>query len=145
MKLISLLFLLCSLFGFAAASEKPPPSRAEMEIVELENSWAECFHTGNSGPAKQFIADDFVGISSKGVRYTKAEALKEITESKGVFVSFVTKDITVRVYGDTAVAQGTDVWQLADKSKKGGSSLWTDTWIRIHGQWRIVAAQDIQP
>ena len=95
--------------------------------------------------AARFIAEDFIGVSSKARRYSKAEALKEIAESKGVFSTFVATGITVRVYGDAAVAQGTDVWVLADPSKKGGSSLWTDTWIRVQGKWRLVSAQDILP
>jgi len=142
MKFVFMLFLSVAISGFVPVAAKSPPSRAGMEVVALEKSWAECFLTGNPDLAKQFIADDFVGISSKGVQYTKAEALKKITESKGVFSSFVAKDITVRVYGNTVVAQGTDAWQPADKSKSGGSSRWTDTWIRIGGKWQIVAAQD---
>ena len=144
MKTLRSLVLLLASFGLAIAAENPP-SRAEMEIIGLENEWAECFRTGNPDAAARFIADDFIGVSSKAKRYSKAEALKEIVESKGVFSSFVAKNITVRIYGDTAIAQGTDVWVLADKTKKEGSSLWTDTWIRVQGKWRLVSAQDILP
>ena len=138
--------LLLLLIGpaLALASEKPP-SRAEKEIVDLEKQWAECFRSGNPDPARQFIAENFIGISWKAVRYAKTEALKEISESKGVFSSFIATGITVRLYGETAVAQGRDVWVMADKSRKEGSSFWTDTWIRVHGKWQIVAAQDILP
>jgi hypothetical protein len=122
-----------------------PSPQIEKEIIRLENNWAECFRTGNPSAAKQFIAEDFIGVSSKAVRYSKKEALKKIVESKRVFRSFAAKDITVRIYGETAIAQGTDAWVLADKSQKKGSSIWTDTWIRVNGQWQLVAAQDILP
>jgi hypothetical protein len=49
-------------------------------------------------------------------------------------------DVTVHVYGEAAVARGTDTWEMADGSK--GAALWTDTWIRRNGKWQIVAAQD---
>ena len=49
-------------------------------------------------------------------------------------------DVTVRVYGEAAVARGTDTREMADGSK--GAALGTDTWIRRNGKWQIVAAQD---
>jgi len=136
------LFALClmSIISGAAASEKP-----EDEVIRLEKKWADCFRSGNPGPAKQFIADDFIGTSSKAIRYSKAGALKDIIESKGKYSSFTTRDVTVRIYGEAAVAQGTDVWETADQSKEKGSSIWTDTWVRVQGKWLLEAAQDALP
>ncbi len=130
--------------GLMLGSGKPSQS-IDREIAGLENEWAECFRTGNPKAAEQFIAEDFIGISSKASRYSKQEALREIIASKGVYRSFAATDITVRVYGETAIAQGKDIWVLAKGSQKQGTSIWTDTWIRRNGQWQIVAAQDIQP
>lgn len=129
--------------GVAFASEKPRPVAPAPQIEQLEREWAQCFVTGVPGAAREFIADDFVGVSSKGVRYGKAQGLEEIVDSKGKFKSFVVREMTVRVYGDAAVAQGADAWESVDGSK--GSALWTDTWIRAHGKWQIVAAQDTEP
>jgi hypothetical protein len=126
------------------ATEKAP-ANASREIANLENSWAECFRTGNPEPAKQFIADDFVGTTSKAVRYSKSKAVQDIVESKGQYLSFTAENVTVRVYGNAAVAQGTDVWVMADGKSTKGSSVWTDTWVRVRGKWLLVAAQDAQP
>ena len=70
--------------------------------------------TGEPGPAKDFIADDFVGITSKGARYEKPRALQDIVDSKGKYKSMIVGDVTVRVYGEAAVARGTDTWEMAD-------------------------------
>jgi len=129
--------------GLAVASEEPPAAEPAAQIERMEREWAQCFVTGVPGPARDFIADDFVGVSSKGVRYGKAQGLQDIVDSKGKFKSFVVGEITVRVYGDAAVSQGSDAWEAADGSR--GSALWTDTWIRTGGTWRIVAAQDTRP
>ena len=110
----------------------------------LESQWAKCFLTGNPDAAKQFIADDFIGTTSKGAHYGKAEALNQIISAKGKFSSFFTKDVAVKVYGNAAVARGIDIWKMAGSESKQRSSTWTDTWIRIEGKWRLVAAQDAE-
>jgi len=48
------------------------------------------------------------------------------------------------VYGNAAVARGIDIWKMAGSEGKQRSSTWTDTWIRIEGKWRLVAAQDAE-
>jgi len=129
--------------SFTVAAENIPAS-PEIVIMDLESQWAKCFLTGNPDAAKQFIADDFIGTTSKGVRYGKAEALNQIISAKGKFSSFFTKDVAVKVYGNAAVARGIDIWKMAGSESKQRSSTWTDTWIRIEGKWRLVAAQDAE-
>ncbi|HYX20109.1 MAG TPA: nuclear transport factor 2 family protein [Thermoanaerobaculia bacterium] len=130
------------LLGLAAVSPgaDPGPSDPAARIARMEREWADCFVQGVPGAAEEFIADDFVGVTSKGVRYEKARAIQDIRDSKGRYKSLVASDITVRVYGDAAVARGTDSWEMADGAK--GAAIWTDTWIRRPGGWQIVAAQD---
>ena len=137
-----LIVILVGVVGLALAPDDPRAA-ASAQIERMEREWARCFVTGEPSAAREFIADDFVGVSSKGVRYGKAQGLEDIVASKGKFKSFVVSEMTVRVYGDAAVSQGADAWESADGSR--GSSLWTDTWIRTNGKWRIVAAQDTPP
>lgn len=122
------------------AGAEPPVADPSVQIAQMERAWATCFVTGVPGPASDFIADDFVGVTSKGARYEKPRALQDIVDAKGKFRSMVVGDVTVRVYGEAAVARGTDTWEMADGSK--GAALWTDTWIHRNGKWQIVAAQD---
>ncbi len=128
-----------------AAASPTPPAGSEKDIVALEKEWAECFVTGNPAAAREFIADDFTAVSSKAERYGKAEAIRQIVDSKGKYKSLDVRDVRVRFYGDAAVAQGTDVWEMSDG--KRGSAVWTDTWVRTRtrGRWLIVAAQDTTP
>ncbi len=123
-----------------AAGADPPAVDPSDHITQMERAWAKCFVTGEPGPARDFIAYDFVGITSKGARYEKPRALQDIVDSRGKYKSMVVGDVTVCVYGEAAVARGTDTWEMADGSK--GAALWTDTWIRRNGKWQIVAAQD---
>ncbi|HTR03030.1 MAG TPA: nuclear transport factor 2 family protein [Thermoanaerobaculia bacterium] len=135
-----LLAALAVAIAATASGAEPPAADPSAQIIQLERAWGDCFVTGVPGPAKDFIADDFVGTTSKGARYDRARALQDIVEAKGQFKSMVVGDVTVRVYGDAAVARGTDSWEMTDGTK--GAALWTDTWIRRRGTWQIVAAQD---
>lgn len=130
--------------SFTAAAEKVPAT-PQAVIVGLESQWVKCFLTANPDAARRFIADDFIGTTSRGVRYGKAGALDQITSAKGRFSSFFTKDVTVKIYGNAAIARGIDVWRMTGNAGKQRSSAWTDTWIRIEGKWRLVAAQDAEP
>jgi hypothetical protein len=138
MKRIFALLLTC--MAAIVAGAEPPAADPSDHITQMEGAWATCFVTGEPGPARDFIADDFVGITSKGARYEKPRALQDIVDSKGKFKSMIVGDVTVRVYGEAAVARGTDTWEMTDGSK--GAALWTDTWIHRNGKWQIVAAQD---
>lgn len=40
-----------------------------------------------------------------------------------------------------AVVQGSETWTR--KGGRKGHFVWTDTWLRRHGQWQIVAAEDV--
>jgi ketosteroid isomerase-like protein len=50
-------------------------------------------------------------------------------------------DLKVRVYGDTAIATYTDSYDgMIRGEHRVKSVLTTDTWVRMHGQWKLVAS-----
>jgi len=53
-------------------------------------------------------------------------------------------DVHVRFFGSTAIAQGSESWVRKDKTAHvtRGRFVWSDVWLRRHGQWQIVQAQD---
>jgi len=76
--------------SFTVAAENIPAS-PEIVIMGLESQWAKCFLTGNPDAAKQFIADDFIGTTSKGVRYGKARLLTKSLVPRENLVHFSPK------------------------------------------------------
>jgi len=57
------------------------------------------------------------------------------------FVSNRLNDVKVRFYGNTAIAQGSETWER--RSGERGRVVWTDTSLRRHGRWQIIAAEDL--
>ena len=89
------------------------------------------------------MADDFVGIAPDGSSYDKAKEIANTRKDQGQMVSNHVNEISVRFFGDTAVAQGSETWEQRTGDPKRGRYVWTDTWVRRKNKWQIVAAEDL--
>lgn len=86
------------------------------------------------------MADDFVGVDPQGNFYDKATMIANTRQTPKYFASNAIGKVTVRFYGNTAVAQGEENW-VRHKGERG-RFVWTDTWVYRSGALQIVAAQD---
>jgi len=121
------------------AADEAPQVDAEKYIKDSEAAWAESLSTNDASVVKRVLADDCVWILDGRPR-DKAGAIAAAANGPGDFISNHLDYATVRLFGDTAIVQGSDTW-----TRQGGETghfIWTDTWIRRNGQWQIVAAQD---
>jgi ketosteroid isomerase-like protein len=118
-------------------------SSAERYIAKSESQWAAAVASGDTAVIERILADDFVGVDTDGSHYDKAKAVADTRESPKEFVSNHLNEVQIRFYGDTAVAQGNESWERRSEIPKRGRFVWTDTWIRRHGKWQIVAAEDL--
>jgi ketosteroid isomerase-like protein len=112
---------------------------AETYIRDSEAAWAESVATSDTSVVKRILADDCVWVLDGRV-VDKAHAIAEAAKGPGDFVSNHLDYAHVRIFGGTAIAQGSETWTR--KSGKKGHFVWTDTWMRRDGQWQIVAAED---
>ena len=120
-------------------SDEAPLSDVEKYIRDSEAAWAESASTNDASVVKRILADDCVWIL-EGRATDKAGAIAAAARGPDNLVSNHLDYATVRLFGDTAIVQGSDTW-----TRQGGETghfIWTDTWIRRNGQWQIVAAQD---
>jgi ketosteroid isomerase-like protein len=129
---------------FAGKGQDTEQSKAERYIKEGEAAWAEAASKGDTDTIERVVADDYIGVDPDGNFYNKATELSNTRNDHGaITVSNHVNDINVRFYGDTAVAQGTETWEVRRPAPKRGSYVWTDTWIKRNGKWQIVAAEDL--
>jgi hypothetical protein len=112
---------------------------AEKYIIDSATDWAESMVTGDVSRRKVYFAEDFLGTGTNGERYDKASRTRETGPSK-VFASNTINEISVKFFGETAIAYGSETWVKQDGST--GKYVWTDIWIRRNGNWQLVAAQD---
>jgi len=111
-------------------------------ICDLERAWGQAFVTSDASVARRMLAEDFIGVSTKGKLYRKRDEVADISTPSHMR-SDVLNDVVVRFYGDTAIAQGSDSW--VDRNGHKGRFVWTDVWLKRRGSWQIVAAEDLIP
>ena len=120
---------------FAGKAQDAEQGKAERYIQQSEAQWAEAASK----------ADDFVGVAPDGNFYDKVTEITNTRNDHGtITVSNHVNKIKVRFYGDTAVAQGSETWEVRKPAPKRGSYVWTDTWVKRNGKWQIVAAEDLE-
>jgi hypothetical protein len=112
-------------------------------IIEMERKWAEGVCVDN-GVVASLLADDFQGTSTKGVRFTKADELRD-EKSKRTAHDCGLDEAKVHFFGDTiAVVYGSEHAIGKDKSQPDANvcQVWTDTWLKRGSTWQIIASHD---
>ena len=113
-------------------------------LINDERLWAESDCTHN-GIEKTILADDFQGTGPGGSRYSKKEATVEFANGTREEACEM-YEVTVHFFGDAmAILYGSEsaVHIETDGRRHTVKLTWTDTWLKRHGIWQIVAAQDM--
>jgi ketosteroid isomerase-like protein len=125
--------------GTAQSSDIDSQSEAERYIKSSETAWAESVATNDASVVKRILSDDCVWVLD-GEILTKSQAVADAQNGPGDFLSDHLDYAHVRLFGDTAVVQGSETWTR--KGGRKGHFVWIDTWLRRNGKWQIVAAED---
>jgi ketosteroid isomerase-like protein len=77
-----------------------------------------------------------------GTIVNKREDLNSMTGDM-VFTEFKIDDLQVRLYGNTGIVVGQGTLQAHEGKQNllGGKFVWTDTFVKDHGAWKVVASQ----
>jgi len=125
----------CAATSHWGANDDPTVIR----LVAAEAMWA-ALQCGPKLEMAAYVADDFQGTSSNGVRYGRADAIRPGKDRDcklgSVKVHFLTDNVAI-LYG----AESRNV-KRADGKSTPRCQVWTDTWIRRDRKWQVVAAQD---
>ena len=113
-------------------------------LIDWERQWAAdgCTHNDIE---KTILAEDFLGTSPHGSLYTKQESLVP-TPNKKPEEACTLYEVKVHFFGDSmAILYGSEsaIHVEADGRRHKVKLTWTDTWLKRHGTWQVVAAQDM--
>jgi len=114
----------------------------EQALIRIQHEWAEARMKGDSSYTRSLEADDCTIVWPDGRIVNKQADLKTMTGDI-VFSEFKIHNVQVRVYGDTGitVGQGSISAQKGTQNLLGGKFVWTDTFVKQNGQWKVVASQ----
>ena len=143
--LLTIVALLVSFTISAGAQEArwgSPDEPTVKAIIANEAKWANS-SCSPQAELKEFVADDFQGTSTSGNRYPKADAI--MSDTNALARNCQLGDVRIRFFGDSiAIAYGSEsrIPQSKDGKDTKRCQVWTDTWLKRHEQWQVVAAQD---
>src|SRR5438270_11883030 len=114
----------------------------EDQIKKLEQDWAQATLKSGAAAVDQYEADDIVTTDPGGRVTDKAQDKTDLSSGDLKFVSMELSDMTVHVYGNAAVAAGTNTLKGTYKGQDiTGKYRFTDTWVKRNGKWQVVATQ----
>jgi ketosteroid isomerase-like protein len=111
-------------------------------LIKVQHGWAEARIKGDSSYTRRLEAENCTVVWPDGSIVNKPEDLASMTGDT-VFTEFKIHDLQVRFYGDTGivVGQGTIKAHEGKQNLLGGKFVWTDTFIKQDGEWKVVASQ----
>lgn len=109
----------------------------EQAVSQLKRELAKAYVQGDAKTLERILADELTDTSD-GVVLTKQYHLKYLSPRGGLTADFPT--MNVRIYGNTAVVNGIETFETANK----GNTLYyrfTDTFLKRQGGWQLIASQ----
>jgi hypothetical protein len=90
----------------------------------------------------KFLADDLTYTHSTGALQTKAQLLDDLKTGKLQFKKIEPGELQIRVYGATAIINGTAKFSVVSNGEAKDINLrFTDVWVDHAGRWQLVAWQ----
>ena len=126
-----------------APSARQQDAGAEAEIAALEDELNRAIVQGDVDFFERVLADDFTHMSQSGRFRTKAEWMKGRKAGQSPYKSFGVDNLSIRVYGATAVVTGVSKPEGKDATGAAidGRFRFLRVWIKHDGRWQVVAFQ----
>ena len=117
-------------------------SEDERALLKIQYEWAEARVKGDSSYTRRLETEDCTIVWPDGRVVDKRADLESMTGGI-VFSEFKIHHVQVRLYSDTGVVigEGTIKAQKGKQDLLRGKFVWTDTFVKQGGQWKVVASQ----
>ena len=112
----------------------------EQAILQLENQRREALLQADPAYFERVLAEDYSGTGNNGAVTNKAQSVANTRSGNPKFESISYDDVTVRVYGNTAIVTGRATVKGRDRDQDiSGQSQFTRVYVKQPGGWRLVA------
>ncbi|WP_242892039.1 nuclear transport factor 2 family protein [Actinomadura litoris] len=112
---------------------------AEERVRELSGRWADAERAMDTGTLDELLDEDFRAVGPVGYVLTKEQWLGRYQGGLNV-TAFTLRAVGVRVFGDTAIAIGTQVQEATHQGRPTeGRFRVTQVYLRRDDTWRIVS------
>ena len=138
-KRLVILALFCCLPAISLTQQASP----EATVLTLEKQWTDAYKLRNITLMTSILADDFIITVEDGSMYGKMGYMSHTADTSTQVDVAEESDLKVRMHGATiAVVTGAYHETGTSKGKRYEyHDRLTDVWMKIGGQWRLIAAQ----
>jgi lysophospholipase L1-like esterase/ketosteroid isomerase-like protein len=131
--------LILCLLPIIVWSQKPTPED-EKAILDTEYAWCQAYLKADPVALADIELDGYTLTDPQGHTVTKADEIAELKSGAIRFLELSSHELSVRVYGDTAIVTGRTVLKaIEDNEPHDGIFQFTDTFVRQNGRWRVAA------
>ena len=135
----TLLLLAAAGPGATTAGAEAKPSKTEKALFQLEEDLCNGY-VRDFAAVERILADDYVLIVGELPARTKADELNDLKSGVMKASLLTVEDMKARVYGEAAVVIGFyTIKATLHGQDHSGRHRFTDTFIRLKGQWRLVS------
>ena len=112
------------------------------EVRQFEFAWGVAYINRDTAALERFMADDYTFTDPLGGVTDKRQNLDYISTGLFVIEDTHSRDVGVRIYGETAVVTALSNFKASYKGVKvHGRYQYTDVLVRRQGRWSAVASQ----
>jgi ketosteroid isomerase-like protein len=141
--MLRILVVAVAVLGGPPASIAQQGQGAEQEIRAMERQWNTARVKADVATLDRILAADWTVTHGDGTINTKAEYLADLKSGARQFSADVKEDeLSVRLYGDTAVAAGLSDSKVTYHGKPSGGALrFTRVYVKRDGRWIMIVSQ----
>ena len=112
------------------------------EIHGMETQWNDARAHADIAVLDRILVDDWTVTHANGTTDTKATYLADLKSGARKFAGGISEsDVTIRVYGDTAVASGSSQSSVTlNGQRQGGALHFTRVYIKRNGAWKMIVS-----
>ncbi len=115
---------------------------SQQQVLDLGRRWADAELRGDAAALDALLADDFVGIGPFGYVLTRQQWLGRYRSGDLKNEEFAWQEVSVRDYGDTAVAVGIQAQRTFARGREvAGRFRATQVAVRRDGRWQLAGLQ----
>jgi ketosteroid isomerase-like protein len=116
-------------------------SSAAEAVMAITQAACDAFRRGDVAALERLLTPDFTLVDTAANVQTREQALAEVRAGKPQYEVFRNHHMTARLYGNAAVVQGITTLTGRSNGKPFAVDVrFTDTLVRLDGQWRIAAS-----
>jgi lysophospholipase L1-like esterase/ketosteroid isomerase-like protein len=122
-------------------SQKPTPED-EKAVLDTEYAWCQAYLKADDVALADIELPGYTLFDPQGRTVTRENEIEQLKSGSIRFTELSSHEISLRVYGDTAIVGGRSVVKaIEDNEPFEGIFQFTDTFVRQDGRWRVAAEQ----